>query len=66
MLADPHLRIAAYVVGQELARRQRNAVPISQPLRELDDALNSALFADEQPDRSDPRNWKETKGLAGE
>lgn len=38
-LSARHLKGAAYIVGQELARRQRHNIPIPQYLRDLYPAL---------------------------
>lgn len=40
MLSDRHVHVAAFVVGEEIARRQRFGHPIPAPLRDLHAALN--------------------------
>ena len=66
MLTDKHIRLAAYFIGEEIQRRQRFGYPIPQSLRELPDALNRALFADEQPSVPVLPRLKTTKELAAE
>jgi hypothetical protein len=43
MLSERHLRQAAYVVGEEIARRQRTGIPIPQVLKDLRRALADEL-----------------------
>lgn len=61
-----YVRLAAYVVGEELARRQRYGHPIPQALHQLLAALNSALSVCGQPAPPDVSRLKTTKQLATE
>lgn len=61
-----HLRVAAYVVGQEIERRRRYGHPIPAAMREALDAINSALFAGEHADEPVMPRFKTTKELAAE
>jgi hypothetical protein len=46
MLSSKHVRAAAYMVGEELARRRRNGHPIPAALCDLDAALRRAILSE--------------------
>lgn len=45
-LSPRHLRIAAYVVGEDLARRSRFGHPVPAALRDLEAALRRAILSE--------------------
>lgn len=68
-LTDRHLRLCAYIISEEIGRRQRFGHQIPSALRDLDAALNCALSADGHetlPTTPDPSRWKTTEQLAAE
>jgi hypothetical protein len=65
-LADKHVRLASYIVGEEIVRRRRFGHPIPQALRELDAALSRALCAAAQPETPVVKGLKTTTELARE
>lgn len=61
-----HLRVAAYVVGQEIERRRRYGHPIPAAMREALDAINSALSVDGRAAVPVLSRLKTTEQLAAE
>lgn len=65
-LAPQYVRAAAYVVGEEIRRRQQFGHPVPLSLRELEAALNCAMSAREHRERRDLSTLRTTKQLAAE
>lgn len=65
-VAAKHIRQAAFFIGEDLRRRRDRKEQIPRALREVSEALTSALFADEQPTAPVLSNLKSTKELAAE
>ncbi len=65
-VAPQHVLQAAYWIGELIRHRQQFGHPIPQSLRDLHDALNCALLADEHPATPVLERLKSTAELAGQ